>query len=137
MKEKLSGNRLQVISVALCGSDADEIEPVSELLAQMGYGVYRAERIEQLSLLMKNEDIRAIFIHVCPSRQEFLPILGLVDMPPIIPLLGHADKQMYMGLLRRGAFDCVALPAQSGELKRVLSLALEEQRKEATSASAA
>lgn len=130
-------NRLKARAVALCGSDADEMEPVAELLAQMDYRVYRAETLEQLSLIMKNEDIPAILIHVCPSRQEFLPILGLVDMPPVIPLLGHADKQMYMGLLSRGAFDCVALPAQEGELKRVLSLALEKKRKEMASANAA
>lgn len=126
-----------VTSVALCGSEADEMEPVAELLARMGYGVHRAETLEQLNLLMKNEDIRAILIHVCPSRQKFLPILGQLDMPPVIPLLGHADKQMYMGLLRRGAFDCVPLPVQRDELKRVLSLALEKNRKEAASASAA
>lgn len=136
MNVKPIGDRINGTAVALCGCEADEMEPVAELLAQMGYSVHRAETMEQLSLLIKNEDVRAILIHVCPSRQEFMPILGQSDMPPVIPLLGHADKQMYMGLLRRGAFDCVALPAQRGELKRVLSLALEKM-KEVESASAA
>ena len=137
MNAKPIGNRFQMTSVALCGSDADELNLVAELLVDLGYGVLSAETMEELNVLMKSEDIGAILIHVCPSRQEFLPILGLADMPPVIPLLGHADKQMYMGLLRRGAFDCVALPAQKGELKRVLSLALEMKGKEVPSASAA
>ena len=131
------GSRLKVASVALCGSEADEMEPVAELLGQMGYDVRRAQSLEQLNLLMKNEDISAILIHVCPSRQEFLTILRQPGMPPVIPLLGHADKQMYMGLLRRGAFDCVSLPAQRDELKRVVSLALGGKAKNISSVSAA
>ena len=137
MNAKPNGVPLKATSVALCGSEEDELRPVAELLADLGYGVRRAETMEQLNLLVKNEDIGAILIHVCPSRKDFLPVLGLPDMPPVIALLGHADKQMYMGLMRRGAFDCVALPAQRGELNRVLTLSLGRKGKEVSSASAA
>jgi DNA-binding NtrC family response regulator len=127
VKTKATPGSSKTASVALCGWEPDELKPVATILTEMGYSVHLAETIAELALLLKSEQIGAVLMHICPSRQEFLPILGRSDMPPVIPLLRHADKQMYMGLLRRGAFDCAALPPQKGELKRVLSLAIERQ----------
>lgn len=120
---------LRKASVVLCGCDDEEWKPVAAILGEAGCVVHRAETIEQLDQLLLGADVDAILAHVCPSRQQFLPILGRPNQPPVVPLLRHADKHLYLDLLRRGAFDCVPLPAQGSELKRVLSLAIEEEKK--------
>lgn len=123
--------------VALCGCEPEELRPVIDALHQNGCIVYPAETIGQLDELLGKRPINVIMIHVCPSRQQFLPILGRPDLAPVVPLLRHADKHMYLHLLRQGAFDCVPLPVQSGELKRVLSLAIEANRKRIVASDAA
>lgn len=128
---------LKRTSVALGGSEPEELRPVAAMLGEMGYVVRPAETMDELALLLRNEEIGAVLIHVCPSRQEFLSILERPDRPPVIPLIRHADKQMYLSLLRRGAFDCAALPAQKSELKRVVSLAIQEKRQSVAVAGAA
>lgn len=128
---------LKAASVVLCGCDGEELRPVSGLLNEAGCQVYHAETIEQLDQLAAKENLDAIIIHVCPSRQQFLPILGRPDLPPVIPLLGHTDRHLYLELLRRGAFDCVPLPVQRDELRRVLSLAIEDKRSQLTASHAA
>lgn len=128
---------LETVSVALCGCEPGELAPVATLLNEMGCVVYHAETIRQLEELVAGRDVDAIVIQICPSRQEFLPILGRFDMPPVIPLLHHADKHLYLELLRRGAFDCVPLPAQKGELQRVMTLAVEDRRKRLAASHAA
>lgn len=130
-------NPLQGASVALCGCDTDDLTPLAALLAQMGCNVYLPETAEQLNSLLHGEEIDTVLMQVCPSRRQFLPIVGRTGIPPVVPLLRHADKHLYMELLHRGAFDCVSLPVQRSELKRVLSLAIEEKRKQLTVSHAA
>ena len=132
-----TANILKAASVALCGCEMEELASVSALLNEMGCVVHHAETIKQLEAIIAGKDLDAIVIHVCPSRQEFLPILGRFDMPAVIPLLRHADKHLYPELLRRGAFDCVPLPVQKGELKRVLTLAIENRRRRLAASKAA
>lgn len=122
-------NPLQGALIALCGCDADELNSLATMLAEIGCNVYLPETTEQLNSLLHDEEIDTIVMQVCPSRQQFLPIFGQPGIPPVVPLLRHADKHLYMELLHRGAFDCVPLPAQRSELKRVLSLAIEEKRR--------
>lgn len=123
-------NPLHAASVALCGCDPEEIAAVWALLDEMGCVVHNVQTVEELDRFLAEGDLGAIIVQACPSRQEFLRILERPNMPPVIPLLRHADKYMYPGLLRSGAFDCVPLPAQRNELKRVLSLAIENYRKQ-------
>ncbi|HVB34822.1 MAG TPA: hypothetical protein VNJ52_10685 [Patescibacteria group bacterium] len=113
------------------------MNPLAALLVEMGCNVYLPETAEQLNSLLRDTTVDAIMVHVCPSRQQFLPILGRPGIPPVLALLRHADKHLYLDLLRRGAFDCVPLPAQRDELKRVLSLAIEDGRKQMAASHAA
>lgn len=124
-------------SVGVCGCERDELEPLAALVEEMGYAVHRVETIEQLNPLLDTKELDVILIHVCPSRQEFLPILDRAGLPPVIPLLRHADQHLYLQLLRRGAFDCVQMPSQKDELERVLSLAVQKSRKRMAAANAA
>jgi DNA-binding NtrC family response regulator len=137
MNSKIKTDSLRSASVALCGCDPDELAPLATLVEEMGYAVHRIETLEQLNPLLDGKKVDAILVHVCPSRQEFLPILGREGLPPVIPLLRHADQHLYLQLLRRGAFDCVQLPSQKDELERVLSLAMGNSRKQMAAKSAA
>lgn len=137
MNKIKSTNPLKAATVGLCGCEPEELKPVAALLDKMGCVVHYADSMERLEQLVAKGQLEAILVHVCPSRQEFVPILGRRDMPPVIPLLRHADKHLYLQLLRLGAFDCVPLSAQGGELKRVLTLAIEERRRQLTAPNAA
>jgi DNA-binding NtrC family response regulator len=128
---------LEAASVALCGCEQDELKPVAAILGEIGCVVHPAETINQLDELLQSTAVDVIVVHVCPSRQQFLPILGRAGVPPVVPLLRHADRHLYLELLRRGAFDCVPLPVQKGELKRVLSLAIGDPRKQIVVSNAA
>jgi DNA-binding NtrC family response regulator len=129
MSVEQRGNTLLAASVALCGCDAEELKTVANQLTEMGCAVHMADTIDQLDRMLGEEKIDAIIAHFCPSRLEFLPIMDRAGLPPLIPLLRHADKYMYMDLLRRGAFDCVPLPSQESELRRVLNLAVSAKDK--------
>jgi DNA-binding NtrC family response regulator len=119
---------LENASIALCAREPEELEPIADILTGMGCRVRVAENAGELSELIEQERVDVVLAHVCPSRQEFLEILGRQDLPPVIPLLCHADRHLYMDTLRRGAFDCVPLPAQQDELRRVLMLAVASRR---------
>jgi DNA-binding NtrC family response regulator len=120
---------LEKASIALCAREPEELEPLTNILMGMGCQIRIAESIEELSELIQHQKVDVVLAHVCPSRQEFFDILGRQELPPVIPLLCHADRHLYLETLRRGAFDCVPLPAQKDELRRVLTLAVGSKRK--------
>lgn len=116
------------MEVALCAREIEEVQPLAQLLKRLGCRVQTAESPEELEELVAKEPIHVVLAHVCPSRLQFMEILGRPEMPPVVPLLCHADHDLYIQALRRGAFDCVPLPAGESELVRVLLLASGQQR---------
>jgi DNA-binding NtrC family response regulator len=122
-------NPLAKASIALCAREPEELEPLAAVLASLGCVVRFAENAEELTELLEGETVDVVLAHICPSRKEFLDLLGQQELPPVIPLLCHADEHLYLETLRRGAFDCVPLPAQKDELRRVLTLALRSKGK--------
>lgn len=125
---------LKGAAIALCAREPEELAPVSALLEEMGSVVRVAESVEDLEELLKKERVDVVLAHVCPSRQEFLDVLERKGLPPVVPLLCHTDRHLYLETLRRGAFDCVPLPIHKSELERVLTLALARQRQQPASA---
>lgn len=125
-------NPLEKASIALCAREPEELQPLTTILSRMGCELRIAETVEEITELIERERVDVVLAHVCPSRREFLEILGRQELPPVIPLLCHADQHLYLETLRRGAFDCVPLPAQENELRRVLTLAIKSKRKSPT-----
>jgi DNA-binding NtrC family response regulator len=120
--------------IALCAREPEELAPVEALLKEMGSDVHAAESVDELDELLEQEKVDVVLLHICPSRQEFLDVLDRKMVPPMVPLLCHTDRHLYMETLRRGAFDCVPLPIHKGELERVLTLALAQRRQKRASA---
>ena len=120
--------------IALCAREPEELAPVEALLKEMGSEVHAAESVDELDELLEQENVDVVLLHVCPSRQEFLDVLDRTMVPPMVPLLCHTDRHLYMETLRRGAFDCVPLPIHKDELERVLKLALARRRQRASAA---
>ena len=133
-KEGRLTHPLEGASIALCAREPEELAPVSALLEEMGSIVHVAESVEELDELLAKKRVDVVLLHVCPSRQEFLDILERKLVPPMVPLLCHTDRHLYLETLRRGAFDCVPLPIHKSELERVLTLALAQQRQKPASA---
>jgi DNA-binding NtrC family response regulator len=125
---------LKGATIALCAREPEELEPISAMLEQMGSVVRIAEGIEDLDELLGKEKIDVVLAHICPSRQEFMSVLDRQGLPPVVPLLCHADRHLYLETLRRGAFDCVPLPMDKAEMERVLTLALARRRQQPASA---
>jgi DNA-binding NtrC family response regulator len=119
---------LEGMRIVLCAREIEEVEPVGALLTRLGCLVETAESPEEVFELVARVPADAILAHICPSRQHFFAILGRPELPPVIPLLCHADKHLYIETLRRGAFDCVPLPVDQTELIRVLTLAAKQHR---------
>src|SRR5579884_1696125 len=132
--ERPTRHPLRGAEIALCAREPEEFAPVSALLEELGGVVRIAETVEELEELLKKEKVDVVLAHVCPSRQEFLDVLDRRGLPPVVPLLCHTDRHLYLETLRRGAFDCVPLPLHKGELERVLTLALERSRQQPASA---
>lgn len=122
-------NPLAKASIVLCAREPQELQPLADILTGMGCELRVAETAEELAELIECQRVDVVLAHICPSRREFLEILGRQELPPVIPLLCYSDQHLYLETLRRGAFDCVPLPAQEGELRRVLTLAIESKRK--------
>lgn len=124
MSVKEKSKALMAASVALYGCDLEELKSVANQLRGMGCEVRTANTSAELERLLSEQKIDAIVAQLCPSEAELLGIMKRAGLPPVIPLLRQADESMYMDLLRRGAFDCVPLPSQEKELRRVLYLAV-------------
>lgn len=116
------------MKVALCAREIEEVQPLAQVLTGLGCNVQAAESTEELEELLEKQPIDVVLAHVCPSRLQFLEILGRREMPPVVPLLCHADSGLYLEALKRGAFDCVPLPVRESELVRVLQLAGERSK---------
>ena len=125
---------LKGATIALCAREPEELGPISALLEQLGSVVRIAEGIDDLEELLRKENVDVVLAHVCPSRQEFMSVLDRKGLPPVVPLLCHADRHLYLETLRRGAFDCVPLPMDKAEMERVLTLALARRRQQPASA---
>lgn len=128
--ERPQTHPLEGAVIALCAREPEELAPVERLLREMGSEVHAAETVDELDEMLEREKLDLVLLHVCPSRQEFLDVLDRKVAPPMVPLLCHTDRHLYMETLRRGAFDCVPLPIHKGELERVLTLALAQRRRQ-------
>lgn len=107
----------------------DGLEELREKLARRGLQVRQATSLEEIYHLVAEEQVDLIVTRLCHSFKEPLELLdGLQDVaspPPVLIVTDGPEVNLYLEAMRKGAFDCVALPLNERELVRIVSRALE------------
>ncbi len=124
---------LEGVRIAVWTATGGSLASVEQSLHRMGCQVYRVHTFEHLWDLMEND--LDLIIAGCQSAPEVLLWMKGVRLagsaaPPVLTLATAMDMKKYLAAMEYGAFDCVALPVQESELRRLVSRALEERRAE-------
>ena len=127
----LSGYR-----VVLWGPEDIALELLGENLVCQGFRVHTVGSLEELSNALEEQDVDLIVARLCRCFAEPLKLLGRLQgapsAPPLLILTEGPDMHLYLEAMRRGAFDCVALPLNSQELTRIVTGALEARALQAS-----
>jgi DNA-binding NtrC family response regulator len=120
------GNGLRVV---LWGPQDNGLELLGESLACRGFRVQAVNSFEELSSALEAQEVDLIVARLCRRFHAPLELLGRLQSapaaPPVLVVTGEPDLHLYLEAMRRGAFDCVALPLNQSELVRIVSRALE------------
>ncbi len=129
-------NTLPDYRVVLWGPEANALELLRENLVCQGFRVRTAGSLDDLSGVIEAGDVDLIVARLCRCFAEPLELLGRLQgapsAPPVLIVTEGPDIHLYLEAMRRGAFDCVALPLDSHELIRIVTRALEARALQVT-----
>ncbi len=115
--------------VVLWGPEDDTLDLLGENLVYQGFHVHTVGSLEELSSILEEQDVDLIVARLCRCFGGPLELLGRLQgapsAPPVLIVTEGPDIHLYLEAMRRGAFDCVALPLNSHELIRIVTHALE------------
>ncbi len=115
--------------VILWGPEDDAVELLGENLVCRGLQVQTVGSLEELNNALEEQDVDLIVARLCRCFAEPLELLGRLQgapsAPPVLIVTEGPDVHLYLEAMRRGAFDCVALPLNQQELLRIVKCALE------------
>ena len=124
MMKKLFGTR-----IALWAKTANGLAQLRVALHRLGCEVVRADSFAQLGQWVKSRAIDLIVTKLAADDQSAFELVTwldeIPDAPPVL-VAGHAlDMDLYLEVMRRGAFDCIGFPLDEDELARIVAAALE------------
>lgn len=115
--------------VALWTGRQRELDSVGAVLEGRGCDVRTLNTLEELRRELEQGGPDLIVTQACPCCVEWKIILSAESftkkLPPVVLVTDAFDADIYLEAMRRGAFDCVALPLNEIELIRVASRAVE------------
>jgi DNA-binding NtrC family response regulator len=121
---KLSGTR-----IALWTESSNDLAPLRIPLHHLGCEVVQAESFEQLGQWVKSHAIDLIVTGLSTDDQSAFELVAwldeIADAPPVLVAGRALDMDLYLKVMRRGAFDCIGLPLDEDELARIVAAALE------------
>ncbi len=122
-------NFLSGCRVILWGPQDNAVELLGENLVCRGFQVQTVGSLEELNNALAEQDVDLIVARLCRCFAEPLELLGRLQgapsAPPVLIVTEGPDVHLYLEAMRRGAFDCVALPLNQQELLRIVKCALE------------
>lgn len=115
------------------GAPSAWADAVADALVRRGCRVEPVSSSAQLAMLLERGAADLVVTRVGNSCREPLELLSRFharpaaaqNLPPVILLATALDVQAYLEGMRKGAFDCVALPFEEKEFIRVAARALE------------
>ncbi len=118
--------------VLLWGEPGCELEVLADSLGRWGMQVREGLSAGELYAAARSGEADLIVARLCrgfhPSFELLTRLRGLAAALPVVVVTD--DVPLYLEALRRGAFDCVALPLNEAELMRIVSRALESKRQD-------
>jgi DNA-binding NtrC family response regulator len=109
------------------------LSAVENSLQRLGCRVERVNTFAGLWFLMERE-LDLVVVN-CRSALEVLHWMKGVKLagssaPPVLTVATSHEVDDYLRAMSLGAFDCVAMPVQEKELRRLICRAMEERRAE-------
>jgi two-component system, NtrC family, response regulator HydG len=115
--------------VAMWAESPTKLVAIENALARMGCEINRAESSEQLSQWMKSGSVDLIVTWLdFEDNSAFELLTGLKDIPAVPPVLVVGNGlgwELYLEVMRLGAYDCVGIPLDENELARIVGKAME------------
>ncbi len=116
------------IRVALW-AESPGLEGVEETLTRLGARVGMADSLEQLVDWIESRSVDLIVTWLCGDDRGAFELLSRLEnfsaAPPVLVVSCGLDVNLYLEAMRRGAFDCLALPQDENELVRIVAAATE------------
>jgi DNA-binding NtrC family response regulator len=107
---------------------------VGETLLRLGGWVEAVDSFEKLRGAIENHSVDLLFVSCTQAR----PLLTWLNdfrsewkgrpVPPVLTLASGLDVDLYLEAMSLGAYDCVGLPVEEGELVRLVNKAVEKKR---------
>jgi DNA-binding NtrC family response regulator len=122
--KKLFGTR-----IALWSQRPNDLAQMRIPLLRLGCEVLQVESFAQLGQWVKSHAIDLIVTGLSAEDQSAFELITwlkeIPDAPALLVAGGAPDMDLYLEVMRRGAFDCIRLPLDEYELARIVGAAVE------------
>ena len=116
------------IRVALW-AESPGLEGVEETLTRLGARVGTAGSREEIEEWIESRSVDLIVTWLSGDDRGAFKLLSWLEnfpaAPPVLVVSCGLDVNLYLEAMRRGAFDCIALPLEENELVRIVAAATE------------
>ena len=122
-------NPLNEIQVVLWIKEPRRLVVVENAFSHLGCGVCRADSFARLGQWITSHATDLVVTWLSAEDQDGLELvtwLGEIPgAPPILVVCGALEMDLYLEVMRRGAFDCIGLPVNETELARIVGAAVD------------
>lgn len=125
-KKQLPGAR-----TVFWGKTEPGVGGLMQVLRQVGIAVEKAATLEEVQALVREWQPDLVVAGLHHGRIHVLNLLEWLQRqhraPVALVVSDGWDVSLYLEAMKHGAFDCLALPLNQGELRRIVARALESR----------
>ena len=122
-----SGNTVTVLSVTPCEEDQFWLQ---NIIGDSKWKLYKADRLESALAILRDHEVGVVLSENDVPPHSWTDILHVMnqlrDAPALIVTSRLADDRLWAEALNLGAYDVLAKPFNPDEVRRSVSLALDE-----------
>jgi DNA-binding NtrC family response regulator len=122
-------NQLGGTRVDLWAEVPDNLVGVGKALVQLGCKACFAKSFAELGQRVKSHSVDLIVTWLDAGDQSVFELVTWLEeipaAPPVLVVGRGLDLDLYLEVMRRGAFDCIGLPLDETELARIVGEAVE------------
>ena len=115
--------------IVLWGPAGDDFGELKTSLEREGLHIESLESEDEVRGVVKRGEADLVVARLYCGFESALDLLewmkGLPAPPPVIIVTEGRNIRLYLEAMQRGAFDCVGLPVDEQELRRIVAQALE------------
>jgi DNA-binding NtrC family response regulator len=125
-------NQLNGTQVALWTKGPLRLAALENALSRLGCEVRRTDSFARLSQWVTSHAVDLVVTWLSAEDQDAVELVTWLDeisgAPPVLLVYGALEMDLYLEVMRRGAFDCIGVPVDKTELARIVGAAVDSLR---------